>query len=99
LVEKSGRSLASGDTFAQGRRSSADWIMKNKRLKGIYQMTGSRYWWFRYQRNGKRYAVSLKTTNEGEAVTRAQAILADGLIAAEEYNPLQPPSENVKSTA
>lgn len=65
--------------------------MKNKRLKGIYQMTGSRYWWFRYQRNRKRYAVSLKTTNEGEAVTRAQAILAEGLIAAEEYNPLQPP--------
>jgi integrase len=55
-------------------------------------MSGSRYWWFRYRQNGQRFAVSLRTPDEGEAITKAQAILAQGLIAAEEYNPLEPPT-------
>jgi integrase len=64
--------------------------MKNKRLKGIYRMPGSRFWWFRYTQDGQRHSVSLRTEEESEAITRAQAILAEGLIAAEEYTPLEP---------
>jgi hypothetical protein len=66
--------------------------MKSKRLKGIYRMPGSKYWWFRYQQNGQRHTVSLRTEEEGEAITRAHAILAQGLIAAEEYNRFEPPA-------
>jgi integrase len=66
--------------------------MKSKRLKGIYRMPGSKYWWFWYQQNGQRHAVSLRTEEEGEAITRAHAILAQGLIAAEEYNRFEPPA-------
>lgn len=65
--------------------------MKTKRrLKGLYKMSGSQYWWFRYTRDGHRYAVSLRTADESEAITRAQAILAEGLIAAEAYTPNEP---------
>jgi integrase len=56
-----------------------------KRIKGLYRMAGSQYWWFRYTRDSQRYAVSLRTSDEATAVTRAQAILAEGLIAAEAY--------------
>src|ERR1700730_6021177 len=65
--------------------------MKTKRrLKGLYKMSGSQYWWFRYTRDGHRYAISLRTADESEAITRAQAILAEGLIAAEAYTPNEP---------
>jgi len=60
------------------------------RLRGLYKMSGSQFWWFRYTRDGQRYAVSLRTPNEAEAITRAQAILAEGLIAAEAYAPEEP---------
>jgi hypothetical protein len=53
-------------------------------------MSGSQFWWFRYTRDGQRYAVSLRTPNEAEAITRAQAIPAEGLIAAEAYAPEEP---------
>jgi integrase len=49
-------------------------------MKGLYQMSGSRYWWFRWTEDGKRNAVSLKTEDEAEAITKARAILAEGLI-------------------
>ena len=55
-------------------------------------MPGSRYWWFRYSQNGQRYSCSLRTENEAEAITRAQAILAEGLIASEAYDPSEPPA-------
>jgi len=58
-----------------------------KRVKGLYRMAGSQYWWFRYTRDSQRYAVSLRTSDEATAITRAQAILAEGLIAAEAYAP------------
>jgi hypothetical protein len=28
-------------------------------------MSGSQFWWFRYTRDGKRHAVSLRTPDEG----------------------------------
>ena len=49
-------------------------------MKGLYQMSGSRYWWFRWTEDGKRNAVSLKTEDEAEAITKARATLAEGLI-------------------
>jgi integrase len=45
--------------------------------KGIYQMPGSRFFWYRWQENGKRYWVSLKTENFSDAVLAKQKILAD----------------------
>jgi integrase len=62
-----------------------------KRLKGLYRMLGSQYWWFRYSRDGQRFAISLKTPDEALAITRARAILAEGLIAAEQYSPSELP--------
>jgi integrase len=53
-------------------------------------MPESKYWWFSYTTGGRRYRISLRTAEEGEAVTRAQAILAQGLIAAEAYTPNEP---------
>jgi integrase len=53
-------------------------------------MPGSKFWWFRWTKNGYRYAKSLKTDDEAEATTRAQAILAEGLIATEAYTPNGP---------
>jgi integrase len=53
-------------------------------------MPNSQYWWFRYRQDGQRHAVSLRTPDEAEAITRARAILAEGLIAAAEYTPNEP---------
>jgi hypothetical protein len=53
-------------------------------------MPDSKFWWFRYTESGKRHAVSLRTSDEAEAITRAQAILAEGLIASEAYTPSEP---------
>jgi integrase len=53
-------------------------------------MPESKFWWFRWTQYGKRLARSLKTDDEGEATTRAQAILAEGLIATEAYTPNEP---------
>jgi integrase len=62
----------------------------NQRFKGIYRMPDSKFWWFRYTESGKRHAVSLRTSDEAEAITRARAILAEGLIASEAYTPSEP---------
>jgi integrase len=53
-------------------------------------MPESKYWWFRYTRDGKRQAISLRTPDQVEAIKRAQEILAQGLIAAEAYTPSEP---------
>jgi integrase len=63
---------------------------KSKGFKGLYRMPESKFWWFRWTKNGHRYAKSLKTDDEAEATTRAQAILAEGLIATEAYTPNVP---------
>src|SRR4029077_15812792 len=48
-------------------------------MKGLYKFSNSRIWWFRWTEGGKRYAVSLKTDDEAVAITKARAILAEGL--------------------
>lgn len=53
-------------------------------------MPGSKFWWFRYSRDGQRYAQSLKTEDESLAITRARAILAEGLAAIDTFNPVEP---------
>lgn len=40
-------------------------------------MAGSKFWWFRWTENGKRYAISLKTEDETEAILKKRDILAD----------------------
>jgi integrase len=54
-------------------------------------MPGSKYFWFRWTQYGKRYAQSLKTDDEATAITRAQAILAEGLGSVESFNPAETP--------
>jgi integrase len=49
-------------------------------MKGIYRMPGSKYLWFRWTEDGKRYAVSLKTDDEAVAIPKARAILAEGMF-------------------
>jgi hypothetical protein len=61
--------------------------MNGKRLKGLYKMSGFQFWWFRFTRDGQRHAVPLRTPDEGIAVSRAKAILVEGLIAAADYAP------------
>jgi integrase len=43
-------------------------------------MPGSKYWWFRWTQAGERHAVSLKTEDESEAITKARAVLAEDLF-------------------
>lgn len=44
---------------------------------GLYRMPGSPYWWYRWSENGRRFAVSLKTEDETQAVLKKAEILAD----------------------
>jgi integrase len=63
---------------------------KSQGFKGLYRMPESKFWWFRWTQYGKRFARSLKTDDEAEAIVRAQAILAEGLVATEAYTPNEP---------
>jgi integrase len=63
---------------------------KKRPQGGIYRMPGSKFWWFRWTVYGKRHARSLKTEDEAEATVKAQAILGEGLIAADSYTPKEP---------
>jgi integrase len=61
-----------------------------QQIKGLYKMVGSQNWWFRYTSEGRQHRVALRTPELAEAITRAQAILAEGLIAAEANMPNEP---------
>jgi integrase len=61
-----------------------------QQLKGLYKMSGSQNWWFRYTQNGQRLAVALRTPDAAEAIKRATIVLAEGLIAAAAYTPGEP---------
>jgi len=41
--------------------------------KGIYRMSGSRWLWYRWSENGRRYAVSLETEDEATAIVKKKA--------------------------
>src|SRR5260221_5878312 len=43
----------------------------------FYRMPGSRWLWYRWSENGRRYAVSLETEDEATAIVKKKAILAD----------------------
>jgi integrase len=43
------------------------------KIKGLYHMPGSKFFWYRWTVNGKRHAVSLKTTDLGEAIAKIQS--------------------------
>src|ERR1700733_12265390 len=40
-------------------------------------MSGSRFYWYRWTEKGKRFAVSLETEDEAEALLKKRAIIAD----------------------
>jgi integrase len=44
------------------------------KIKGLYHMPGSRFYWYRWQENGKRRAVSLKTDDLSEAIKKVSQI-------------------------
>jgi integrase len=52
-------------------------VAKLQVTTGIYRMPGSRYFWYRWSENGKRYAVSLETEDESTAILKKKEILAD----------------------
>jgi integrase len=52
-------------------------MAKLKVTTGIYRMGGSRFFWYRWTENGKRYAVSLETEDEATAILKKKAIIAD----------------------
>ena len=60
-------------------------------MQGIYHMPGSKYLWFRWTEDGKRYAVSLKTNDEAVAITKARAILAEGMFRPTKHQVLIEP--------
>ena len=45
----------------------------------VYQKQENGTYYFRYQLNGQRKAVSLKTKNQKEAVKKAQEFVPDGM--------------------
>jgi integrase len=49
-------------------------------MRGLYRQAGSRFWWFRWTQGSKRNAISLKTDDEAVAISKARAILAEGLF-------------------
>jgi site-specific recombinase XerD len=48
-----------------------------KAFKGIYKMRGSRFYWYRWSENKKRFAVSLETEDEAEALLKKRTIAED----------------------
>ncbi len=44
------------------------------KIKGLYHMPGSRFYWYRWTQEGKRHAVSLKTDDLAEAIQKAKEI-------------------------
>jgi integrase len=52
-------------------------VTKLNITKGIYRMSGSRWLWYRWSENGRRYAVSLETEDEATAIVKKKAILVD----------------------
>jgi integrase len=68
-------------------------VMRNQtqqEVKGLYRMAGSQNWWFRFSSEKRQRRVALRTPDLAEAITRARAILAEGLIATEAYTPNEP---------
>jgi integrase len=51
------------------------------KIKGIYNMPGSRFYWYRWTQDGIRHAVSLKTDDLSEAVKTIAQIKAGELVA------------------
>jgi len=51
------------------------------KIKGIYHMPGSRFYWYRWTQDGIRHAVSLKTDDLSEAVKKIAEIKAGELVA------------------
>ena len=52
------------------------------KIKGIYNMPGSKFYWYRWTQNGKRLAVSLKTDDLGEALAAVKQIQAGEWITS-----------------
>src|SRR5262249_51850232 len=44
------------------------------KIKGLYQMQGSRFYWYRWTEDRKRRAVSLKTDDLSEAIKKLKEI-------------------------
>lgn len=65
------------------------------KIKGIYRMADSQYYWFRWTQDGIRNAVSLKTSDLGEAIQKAQSI-RDGAAVMWQQKQEQPITQLTK---
>jgi integrase len=61
------------------------------KITGLYQMAGSKFWWYRWQENGKRHAISLKTDDVGEAIKKVREIQS-GTYEVQWQQPTQQPT-------
>jgi integrase len=62
------------------------------KIKGLYHMPGSKFYWYRWTQDGKRHAVSLKTDDLSEAITKIKEIQAGAFFARwERATPLGTP--------
>jgi integrase len=65
-------------------------------VKGLYNMPGSKYFWYRWTQDGKRRAVSLKTDDLSEAIKKVKEIRAGALFARwERAAPLATPASKL----
>jgi hypothetical protein len=44
------------------------------KIKGLYRMPGSRFYWYRWSQGGKRHAVSLRTDDLPTAIQAIKRI-------------------------
>jgi integrase len=66
------------------------------KIKGLYHMPGSNFYWYRWTEDGKRHAVSLKTDNVSEAITKIKGIQAGAFFARwERAEPLTTPTTKI----
>ena len=55
----------------------AEEMAQFKVTSGIYRMPGSKFFWYRWTENGRRFAVSLKTEDESTAIIEKLKIAKD----------------------
>ena len=63
------------------------------KIKGLYNMPGSRYYWYRWSARGKRHAVSLKTDDISEAIKAVRKIqVGEAFARWERAEPIETPA-------
>lgn len=54
------------------------------KIRGLYKMSGSKFYWYRWTENGRRKAVSLQTDDLADAITKVKQIQAGAWYSRQE---------------